>query len=61
MNVLQFRKGLWYNKEADIGCPHRNTAEKNNKHRITAKKNEAKHRHLNFKFCPSINLIQISI
>ena len=35
---LLFRKGLCYNKEGDIGglCPHRNTAEKNNKHRITA-------------------------
>ena len=41
--------------------PHSNTAEtENNKHRITAK-NVAKHRHRNFKFCPSINLIQMSI
>ena len=37
-------------------CPHRNTAEKNNRHRITAKKRgEAP------TFCPSINLVQISI
>ena len=41
--------------------PHRNTAEtENNKHCITAK-NVAKHRDRNFKFCPSINLIQISV
>ena len=39
---------------------HRNTAEKNNKHRITAKK-VAKHRHRYLKFCPTINLIQISM
>ena len=38
-NVLQFRKGLWHNNGGDIGDSlHRNTAEKNNKHRITAKK-----------------------
>ena len=37
LNVLQFCKGLWYNKEGD--CPHRNIAEtENNKHRITVKK-----------------------
>ena len=34
INVLQFRKGLWYNNEGDIGdCLYCNTAEKNNKHR----------------------------
>ena len=40
LNVLQFCKGLWYNKEGALGnCTHRNTAEtENNKHRITAKK-----------------------
>ena len=41
-------------------CLHRNTAEKNNKLRITAKK-RAKHRHRNLKFCATINLIQISM
>ena len=41
LNVLQFRKGLWYNKQGGTlgDCPHRNTAKpENNKHSITAKK-----------------------
>ena len=38
-------------------CLYRNIAEKNNKHRITAK-NLVKHQHRNLKFCPTINLIE---
>ena len=38
-NVLQFRKGYGIIMRGTLGdCLHRNTAEKNNKHRITAKK-----------------------
>ena len=44
-------------KRGSLGdCPHRNTAEKKITNIASPPKNVAKHRHRNFKFCPSINL-----
>ena len=61
-NVLQFRKGLWYNNEGDIG---RLSTPQHRRKKITStaspQKNVGKHRHRNLKFCPTINLIQISM
>ena len=37
INVLQFRKGLWYNNEGDIGGLSTPQHRRKNRHRITAK------------------------
>ena len=43
-------------------CPHRATQRKLKiTNTVSPQKNVAKQRHRNFKFCPSINLIQIFI
>ena len=61
-NALQFRKGLWYNNEGDIeGLSLPQHRRKNITKTASPQKNVAKHRHRNLKFCPTINLIQISM